>query len=167
MAEPDADPERFDRPAQELDDQDDREELRRRYYGLMQELRVLLPGGQILVAFLLTAPFASRFSELDGTERAAFAVAMLSGMLSVTAFITPTAFHRVGGRTSRSSRLQWSLRFTVVGLGLLSLSLLAAFFVVTHFLFDLAAAVALTGVTALAMAGCWLVLPLLERDRHR
>ncbi len=49
-----------DRPASELDDRADREELRERYYGLLQELRVILPGVQVLVAFLLTVPFASR-----------------------------------------------------------------------------------------------------------
>ncbi len=53
-----------DAPVAELDDEADRDELRRRYYGLMQELRVLLPGVQILVAFLLTVPFATRFGNV-------------------------------------------------------------------------------------------------------
>ncbi len=60
-----------DRPTGELDDEQDRDELRRRYYGLLQELRVLLPGVQILVAFLLTAPFASGFAQLDEPSPAA------------------------------------------------------------------------------------------------
>jgi Family of unknown function (DUF6328) len=50
-----------DEDTEDLDDVADREELRQRYYGLLQELRVVLPGVQVLLAFLLTAPFAQRF----------------------------------------------------------------------------------------------------------
>ena len=51
--------------AAELDDDRDRDELRSRYGMLLQELRVLLPGVQLLVAFLLTAPFAQGFERVD------------------------------------------------------------------------------------------------------
>ena len=50
-----------DPSANDLDDELDRDELRQRYYGLLQEVRVLLPGVQILVAFLLTIPFDCAF----------------------------------------------------------------------------------------------------------
>ena len=47
----------------------DREELRTRYQMLLQELRVVLPGVQVLMAFLQTAPFAQRFGDLDDLGR--------------------------------------------------------------------------------------------------
>src|SRR3954452_24783565 len=92
---------RDDRSAAELDDEADREELRRRYYGLLQELRVLLPGVQILVAFLLTAPFAARFAELDQLEKGLYGVALAAGILAIIVFAAPIAMHRVGDRQSR------------------------------------------------------------------
>jgi hypothetical protein len=52
-----------------LDSERNRGELRDRYYGLLQELRVVLPGVQVLVAFLLTAPFATRFGQVDDAGR--------------------------------------------------------------------------------------------------
>lgn len=148
-----------DRPPEELDDQRDRQELRRRYYGLLQELRVLLPGVQVLVAFLLTAPFAQRFSELDTLETRVYAVALISGVLAVVAFVAPTAFHRVGWRRSRSKRLQWSIRMLRIGLVFMALAFEAALFVVLGLLFSRGAA--LVGVGAIGMLGmlAWVVLP--------
>src|SRR6059058_985626 len=99
-----------DRSAHELDDVADREELRNRYYGLLQELRVLLPGVQILVAFLLTAPFAARFTELGEVEKAVYGVALATGILAIVAFVAPIAMHRVGSRRSRVERLIWAIR---------------------------------------------------------
>jgi hypothetical protein len=152
-----------DRPPQELDDERDREELRRRYYGLLQELRVLLPGVQVLVAFLLTAPFAERFSELDDLETDVYAVALLSGVLAVVCFVAPTAFHRVGLRTSRSKRLCWSIRMLRVGLFFMALAFEAALFVVLGLLFERATAV--IGVTVIGLVGvlAWVVLPLIAQ----
>ena len=99
-----------DRPLSDLDDDVDRVELRNRYYGLLQELRVILPGVQVLLGFLLTVPFAQRFSELDRTERIAYGVALFATFLSVICLLTPAVFHRVGERTARSARLRWGIR---------------------------------------------------------
>src|SRR3954449_11271769 len=90
-----------DRSLDELDDERDRDELRRRYYGLLQELRVLLPGVQILVAFLLTAPFAAAFKNLDEVGQYLYGISLGAGMLAVIFFVAPTVFHRVGPRRSR------------------------------------------------------------------
>lgn len=149
-----------DRSASDLDDQADREELRRRYYGLLQELRVLLPGVQVLVAFLLTAPFAARFAELDALSEAAYAVSLLAGSLAVVAFVTPTAFHRYGGRTARAERLGWGIRATRLGIGSMAVSLEAAVFVVLRLVFGTPAALASAAGLGVAMVVAWSVLPL-------
>src|SRR3954449_7611573 len=85
-----------DRPTEALDDEADRDELRERYYGLLQELRVLLPGVQVLVAFMLAVPFAQRFSDLDSVAIAVFASALVTSVLSVVSFMTPISLHRFG-----------------------------------------------------------------------
>jgi len=73
-----------------LDEEADRDELRQRHYGLLQELRVVLPGVQVLLAFLLTVPFAARFTELDDAGRRAFEIALTSSMLSVVFLLGPS-----------------------------------------------------------------------------
>lgn len=163
---------RSDRPLSQLDDELDRAELRSRYYGLLQELRVILPGVQVLLAFLLTAPFAERFAELDGAERVTYGVALGASFLSVICLLTPAVFHRVGERTARSARLRWGIRMTVVGLGLLALALSSALWSVSSFVFTHAVARALLAAAVVAILGLWIALPLAVRrmdapsDRH-
>lgn len=154
-----------DRPASELDDIEDRQELHDRYYGLLQELRVLLPGVQILVAFLFTVPFASGFDELDAAGRDIYGVALVSGILAVIAFATPTVFHRVGARRSRSVRLQWGIRTTRAGLALLAISLVAALIVVVRVVLVVPLAIASVAIVVVALVGLWLVLPLVTSRR--
>lgn len=146
-----------------LDDHDDREELRGRYYGLVQELRVILPGSQVLVAFLLTVPFARGFTDLDTTGRNLYGVALLASTLSVVAFMTPAALHRVGDRKDRAARLSLSVRVTRIGLACLGVGLASSLFMVTRFAFSDGTAVLITGVAVAAMLGLWLVLPLARR----
>jgi hypothetical protein len=156
-----------ERPARLLDDEADREELRDRYYGLLQELRVVLPGVQVLLAFLLTVPFAQRFEVLDTTDRAVFGAGLVCAMFSVIAFITPIALHRVGPRTERSERLALSIFAVRAGLGFLALSILLSFAVVSNLLFDPVPATALVVLTAIAMLSFWVLLPLLLRADRR
>ena len=75
----------------------------------------MLPGVQVLLAFLLTAPFAAKFDDLDDWGRRAYQVALTSSMLSVTFLLSPTFLHRFGERTARRDRLLWSIRLMVVG----------------------------------------------------
>jgi hypothetical protein len=148
-----------DLPARRLDDRLDRDELRSRYYGLLQELRVVLPGVQVLVAFLLTAPFSARFVELDDLGVATYLTALVCAVAATVCCIAPTVYHRAGGRTTRSARLVWAVRMTRVGFVLLAVSLLSAVFCVTRFVSgsDTARWVAL--FLAALLLGTWTMLP--------
>jgi multisubunit Na+/H+ antiporter MnhG subunit len=156
-----------DRPAERLDDVADRDELRRRYYGLLQELRVLLPGVQILVAFLLTAPFAARFEGLAAGERGLYGIALGSGVGAVVVFSAPIAMHRFGDRRSRSARLTWSIRMVRVGLVLLAVALLAASALIWAFVFDWVVSVVASAVLLVVVVAAWVSLPSGPgRDHH-
>ena len=148
-----------------LDDNVDRQELRERYYGLLQELRVVLPGVQVLLAFLLTAPFAQRFNELDAWGRRAYEVALTGSMLSVVFLLGPTFLHRFGERTARRDRLLWSIRLMVVGLALLGVALLAALWGVARFVFGDGSALQLVIPVVVAMVAVWIVVPLTLKRR--
>jgi hypothetical protein len=146
-----------------LDDDLDREELRQRYYGLLQELRVVLPGVQVLMAFLLTVPFAQRFNDLDDVGRKVFLVALAASVLSVVSFLAPTAYHRFGDRRLRSHRLRMGIGMTRVGLGFLAISLLSALTVVMRFVYGNMEAVLVVGGCAAAMVLLWLLIPVRGR----
>jgi hypothetical protein len=143
-----------------LDDEADRDELRSRYYGLLQEVRVILPGVQVLLAFLLTVPFANRFGKLDTFGRTLFGIAMVSALCSVVSLLTPTVFHRVAERTRRKARLQWGIRFTLGGLGLLVIALVSALWCVSRFIFGEGTAVLIVIPVSVGILLVWVVLPL-------
>jgi MFS family permease len=154
-----------DADTRHLDDTADRDELRQRYYGLLQELRVVLPGVQVLLAFLLTVPFAAKFDDLDAWGRRAYQAALTSSMLSVAFLLSPTFLHRFGDRRARRDRLMWSIRLMVVGLVLLGVALLAALWGVSHFVFGDAVAWELVVPVAIAMIVLWTLLPFTLRRR--
>ena len=146
-----------------LDDEADRDELRQRYYGLLQELRIVLPGVQLLSAFLLTVPFAQRFGDLDTASRGLFGAALLLALLSVVSFVTPAALHRFGERTARARRLAISIMATRIGLLLLAGVLICSLTVVARFLYSDAVAYTLVGIFTAAVVTAWLLLPFLTR----
>ena len=166
MPTSDADPEAGDdRNLRELDDHADRAELRSRYYNLLQELRVIIPGVQVLLAFLLTAPFADRFADLDHTGRLLYGLTLLSALVSVVSLLTPTVLHRFCERTARRARLVWSIRMTVVGLVALAIALVLGLTCVSRLVFGAGATTALV-IAAVAVLGVlWGGLPLLV-SRH-
>ena len=145
--------------ASQLDDEADAQELRDRYYGLLQELRVILPGAQVLVAFLLTTPFTAGFGRLDDQGRMLFGVATVAGLLSVITLLTPTVFHRVANRRYRSARLVWAVRLTSVGVVLLGTALMTALYCVSRFIYSDLVSIAITVAMITTMIVLWGILP--------
>ncbi len=144
----------------QLDDVADRAELRNRYDLLLQEVRVALPGVQILLAFLLTVSFQQRFEDLDTWGRRAYGVALTGSMLSVVCLLTPAVLHRLGQRTARADRLRWSIRLQVLGLVFLGAALIAGLWGVARFVFGNGLAWCITLPTTVLVLICWVVLPL-------
>ena len=62
---------------------------------LLNELRVALPGVQVLFAFLLTVPFSNGFQRLTGIQRNAYFVAFVLAALSAALLIAPSSYHRL------------------------------------------------------------------------
>lgn len=150
-----------DLPATELDDIEDRDELRDRYYGLLQELRVVLPGVQVLMGFLLTAPFAARFGDLDRLGVTSYMVALVSSTAATVCCVAPTVYHRAGGRTARSARLMWAVRLTRVGFVGLGVALIAAVFCVSRFVRGTGVAAWVSAALGALLLMSWVALPLL------
>lgn len=153
-------------PASQLDNTRDREELRSRYHGLLQELRVMLPGVQLLAAFLLTVPFAQRFAALDEPDLALYLGALSTAIVSVLAFVTPIVLHRFSRRTERGVRLLAGIAAARIGLTALVASVALTMAVVCGFVFDDATSVVVLVVLAVITIGLWGYLPRWARRVH-
>lgn len=139
-------------------------EQRERYRELLAELRTIIPGVQVLFAFLLTVPFATRFAGLDRVGRDVFAASLLGTALAAAIFMTPAAYHRLAHDQDRATRLRVTIRLTLIGMVVLALSVSAAVFVVARFVFESTGVGVVFGVVTALVTGClWFVLPLVER----
>lgn len=142
------------------------EEQRERYRELLEELRTIIPGAEVLFAFLLTVPFASRFSELDRAGRIVFAVSLLSVSTATLLFLAPAAYHRIVGHGDRTARLSFGVRTALAGMTLVAVSITCAVFVVVRFLFGLAmGTAAATGVAVIALV-TWGLIPFARRPER-
>jgi Family of unknown function (DUF6328) len=133
---------------------------------LLQELRVALPGVQILFAFLLTVPFAQGFDKLDQFQRELYFGVLLSTAVATALLIAPTANHRLLFRLrDKENLVRVSNRLAIAGLGVLSLSLIGAILLISDILFKSPAPLIFTAATALVFAILWVVMPLARRIR--
>ncbi len=144
------------------------ERLDRNWASLLQELRVVQTGVQLLTGFLLTLPFQARFQVLGPDMRVVYLVTVGCSVAATVFLIAPVGLHRLLFRRHRISVLVSAAhRCAYVGLLLLGLALTG----VTVLIFDtVAGAVAglIAGACALALfAVSWLFVPLLLRTRGR
>jgi hypothetical protein len=136
---------------------------------LLQEVRVVQTGVQVLFAFLLTAPLASRFPELTSFQRFTYFGTLLAAGGAAILLIAPTAYHRILFRLGDKEHLVTvANRFTLAGLLCVAVSMVGALLLVTDLLFDSTAVpVITTGTAALACVALWCLAPLRRRAELR
>jgi amino acid transporter len=79
--------------------------LEREYNELLQELRSLIPGANVLLGFLLAVSFTNRFGDLDRTERYVYFVTLASTAVAIVLFMAPAAHHRLRFREGDKDRI--------------------------------------------------------------
>ena len=132
---------------------------------LLGELRVALPGVQVLFAFLLVAPFNQRFGTVSSFERALYLCALLLTLLASILLIAPTMIHRLHFQLGAKAYIVHTAnRLTIAGLAVFAVAMTAAVLLVTHYLFGPATAIVTTAVVVGGFALTWFVLPM--RSRH-
>lgn len=140
------------------------ERLDRNYNELLQEMRVLQAGMQILFAFLLSLPFASRFADVTGFQRDTYLVTLVSAAIATTCIIGPVPFHRVVFRRGmKDDLIKAAIRYVVGGLVFLFFTMCGAALLVVDFLFSRTTAFIITGALAILFIVLWLVIPFRSR----
>jgi Family of unknown function (DUF6328) len=149
------------------DDESEKERLDRNLEQLLQELRVALPGVQVLFAFLLTVPFSQGFVKLTDFERDLYFFVLMTTALATTFLIAPTAIHRMLFREGRKREIVMrSNTLSLIGLAVLAVAMTSAVTLIAHFVLGATAAVVTAIATALVIAGLWYALPLRDKYIH-
>jgi Family of unknown function (DUF6328) len=150
-----------------VSDDRSREEVKRdrQMLELLNELRVALPGVQILFAFLLTVPFAQGFQKTTAFQRDLFYAVLIATALSTICLIAPTATHRLRfHRGDRAYIIESANRFLIAGLTFLALAILGAVLLITDYLFDGVSVWLFPILIAAVLVLTWFVRPLARGD---
>jgi hypothetical protein len=142
-------------------DQQDRTE--RQMAELLGELRVALPGVQILFAFLLTVPFAQGFTRVTNFQKNLFFATLLFTAISTACLIAPTATHRLRfHKRDRTYIIEAAHKLMIAGLAFLALAILGAVTLITDFLYDGAARWIWPALIAVVIVALWFARPLVR-----
>lgn len=141
------------------------DQLTRNWHELLQELRVMQTGVQILTGFLLTIPFTDKFDTLDDRQRTIYLCVLVGSVVTTSLIVAPASFHRVVFRQQQRS---WLVKAANVSarVGLAGLAIVSS--AVVLLVFDV-----VVGTTAAVIASClmlalfiglWLVVPMVARE---
>jgi Family of unknown function (DUF6328) len=147
-------------------DTEEQDRLNRQLLELLNELRVALPGVQVLFAFLLAVPFQPRFESVTDLERHVYLVTLLASAAATAFLIAPTSYHRLlFQRGYRPQIIRNGARMLIAGLTCLAVAMIGAVFLVVSFMFADDTAVAVAAATLALFAVLWFGVPLVRRLR--
>ena len=145
-----------------------KERVDRELLELLNELRVALPGVQILFAFLLIVPFQQTVQQASEFQRDVYFVTLLAVCVATGLLIAPAAQHRVLFRQQdKEGLLHRSSRMAYAGLVVLALAIITAVLLVTDVLFSRTQAWISAVAVAAVLAWWWVVVPFWQRSHNR
>jgi hypothetical protein len=142
----------------------DKDDLDRELIELLNELRVALPGVQVLFAFLLAVPFARGWQRVTNFQRDVFFVAFLCTTAATILLIAPSTYHRLRWREhDKEHMLVTANRLTIAGSVFLALAMISVVLLITDLLFSVGWAIVATALVAFGFGWFWYGLALLRR----
>jgi hypothetical protein len=149
------------RGSESLSGEDQSERIDRELIELLNELRVALPGVQVLFAFLLTVPFSQGFVQTTSFQRDLLFGVLAATAVSAALLIAPSAWHRLRFRQrDKELILFMSNRMAIVGLGFLAIAMVGAVMLIANYAFSDTLTVVSGIVAVLVFGGLWYALPL-------
>jgi hypothetical protein len=150
-----------------MPDENEKERVDRELIELLNELRVALPGVQVLFAFLLVLPFQQRFADTSPVDQAVYTLALLSSALAAALLIAPSMYHRLNFRRGNKERILFDANRLMVG-GMLctAIGIACAVYLVVDVVHGGTAAVVATAASLVVYAALWLGLPLARRGER-
>lgn len=145
---------------------DEKRDLNRELIELLNELRVALPGIQVLFAFLLILPFSQGFPSITGVERAAYFIAFVCASAACACLIAPSAYHRIRFREhDKKHLLSLANKLAIVGLAFLALAMTSVVFLITDYLYGSPWAAIGTALAGGVYAWVWFGIPVMRQLR--
>ena len=137
------------------------ERVDRNLQELLQELRVALPGVQVLFAFLLVVPFNQRFPDITAFQQTIYFVTLLLATSATAFLIAPTVHHRVLFREQAKEQIVMTAnRFAIVGMALLAAAMTGAIMLITDIIYESTTVTIVSAAVAVLFFVLWYAVPL-------
>ncbi|MBN1530839.1 MAG: hypothetical protein JW895_17390 [Thermoleophilaceae bacterium] len=149
-------------------DETPEQRLDRNVEELLGELRVILPGVQVLFAFLLVVPFNQRFGDVSTFQKYLYLGTLLCAAVASACLIAPSIHHRITFRTQDKEYLVMrATRLTIVGSVFLAVAMTGAIWLITGYLFGSVVTAVAAVTVALLFVAVWYGVPLRRLRRQR
>ena len=146
---------------------EEQERLNRQLTELLNELRVAMPGVQVLFAFLLTVPFQQRFATVSSFQRDVYLVTLLAAATATAFLVAPSAYHRIAFQKHEKERIiQMGTRQFVCGLVALAVAMNLAVLLVCDVLFQTTTTVLVVVGVASMFGWLWFGIGLRRRSKR-
>jgi Family of unknown function (DUF6328) len=150
------------------DEETPKERADRELIELLNELRVVLPGVTVLLAFLLAVPFAKGWPKTTTFQRDVFVIAFLATAVSVALLTAPSSYHRLRFRTGNKEHIvKVGNRLTIAGIVASAVSLEAVVLLVMDYVLSLGPAVAAAAALLAVIVTFWYGIAFWARLRDR
>ena len=142
----------------------DEEKRDRQMMELLNELRVAMPGVQVLFGFLLTVPFQQRFQRVNDFQETVYFATLIASAVATAFLIAPSAYHRLMlEQHDKPNIIHIGSAQMVVGLCALALAMNGAVLLVTDVLFETGTVVVTLVLLASLCVTLWFLFPLVRR----
>ena len=142
-------------------DESESERIDRNLQEMIGELRVALPGVQVLFAFLLVVPFNQRFAEVTSLQQMIYFITLLTTAAAAVCLIAPSAHHRVEFRQQdKEDIVRTGNRIIILGLALLAVAMTGAVVFITDVLYQATTVYLVGAAAAAAFTVVWFLIPL-------
>ena len=157
-----ADPEQAQESVEQLEQEEGlKERLEREHGELLEELRALIPGAEVLFGFLLAIRFTGQFGDLTDTQRYVYYVTLLSTAAALVFFLAPSAYHRIRFRTGdKEYMVSKGNREAIAGSAAISIAFTGVIYLVTDLVFGTIQAIVVATVFFALIAWLWWAIAL-------
>ena len=145
-------------------------QFEREWTEILNEIRVALPGVQLLFGFLLAAPFTDGFRRIGEFLRFGYFFSFLCTTASCAFLIAPSVYHRLHWRrdvVDKEQMLRTCNTLAIAGVVFLALAMTSSVFILSIVIAGRGPAVAITLLAGLLLGALWFAFPLLRRSAER
>jgi hypothetical protein len=145
-----------------------KERLEREHGELLEDLRALIPGAQVLFGFLLAIRFTSPFTDLSTVQRYVYYGTLLTTAVALVFLLAPSAYHRLRFREGdKDAMVRKGNREAIAGTGAIALAFTGVLYLITDLVFTTQAAIAVALVFFALTAWRWWAIALYRKAREQ